>query len=92
MKNKKAIYTLLKSQKKFLEIPHDNMLDVCVYQGGFGSGKTFVGSLLGVLLAIKYPRMLALSSHWLMGATESPPWSISEHVHPPAYWGATFRV
>ena len=60
MKNKKTIYTLLKSQKKFLEIPHNDMLDVCVYQGGFGSGKTFVGSLLGVLLAIKYPKITGL--------------------------------
>ena len=60
MKNKKTIYTLLKSQKKFIEIPHNNMLDVCVYQGGFGSGKTFVGSLLGVLLAIKYPKITGL--------------------------------
>ena len=40
-------YTLLKSQKKFLEVPHDLEMDVCVYQGGFGSGKTWAGSLLG---------------------------------------------
>lgn len=45
------MYKLLKTQKEFLEIPHDNSLDVCLYQGGFGSGKTFIGSLLGIMLA-----------------------------------------
>jgi len=53
-------YKLLKSQKEFIEIPHKMDLDVCVYQGGFGSGKTFAGSLLGLLLAIKYPKILGL--------------------------------
>ena len=53
-------YNLLKSQKEFLEIPHNSNLDVCVYQGGFGSGKTFAGSLLGVLLALKFPKILGL--------------------------------
>lgn len=37
-----------------MEVPHDYKLDVAMYQGGFGSGKTFSGSLLGVLLARKY--------------------------------------
>lgn len=53
-------YKLLKSQKKFLEIPHNYSLDVCIYQGGFGSGKTFAGSLLGVLLCLKYPKIIGL--------------------------------
>ncbi|MCQ2789864.1 MAG: phage terminase large subunit [bacterium] len=47
-------YNLLKSQREFLEIPHQNQLDVAVYQGGFGSGKTFSGSLLGILLCLKF--------------------------------------
>lgn len=38
-----------------MEIPHSNTLDVCVYQGGYGSGKTWCGALLGILLAKKYP-------------------------------------
>ncbi len=53
-------YELLKSQKKFLEVPHDLEMDVCVYQGGFGSGKTWAGSLLGVLLALKFPGIMGL--------------------------------
>ena len=48
-------YKLLPKQREFLEIPHDKDLDVVVYQGGFGSGKTFCGSLLGIMLARKYP-------------------------------------
>lgn len=48
------LYKLLKAQRNFLEIPHDYSLDVAVYQGGYGSGKTFAGSLLGILLAIKF--------------------------------------
>jgi len=43
-------YKLLKAQREFLEIPHNHNLDVVVYQGGFGSGKTFAGALLGILL------------------------------------------
>ena len=43
-----------------MEIPHAHSLDVAVYQGGFGSGKTFCGSLLGVLLCLKYPQIRGL--------------------------------
>ena len=35
------LYKLLKAQRNFLEIPHDYSLDVAVYQGGYGSRKTF---------------------------------------------------
>ena len=48
------LYKLLKAQREFLEIPHNYSMDVAVYQGGYGSGKTFAGSLLGILLALKY--------------------------------------
>ncbi len=53
-------YKLLKAQKEFLEIPHGNILDVALYLGGFGSGKTFSGSLLGILLCRKYPGIRGL--------------------------------
>ncbi|MBP3847295.1 phage terminase large subunit [bacterium] len=53
-------YNLLDAQRQFLEIPHDYTLDVAVYQGGYGSGKTFAGSLLGILLALKYPKIKGL--------------------------------
>ena len=48
-------YQLLDKQRDFMEIPHSNALDVAMYQGGFGSGKTWCGSLLGILMAKKYP-------------------------------------
>ena len=48
-------YKLLDKQKEFMEIPHNNELDVAIYQGGYGSGKTWCGSLLGINLAKKYP-------------------------------------
>lgn len=48
------LYKLLRAQREFLEIPHNYSLDVAVYQGGYGSGKTFSGSLLGILLALKF--------------------------------------
>lgn len=54
------LYKLLKSQREFLEIPHEYSLDVAVYQGGYGSGKTFSGSLLGILLALKFPGVRGL--------------------------------
>lgn len=53
-------YKLLNAQRKFLEIPHNYSLDVAVYQGGYGSGKTFAGSLLGILLALKFPGIRGL--------------------------------
>ena len=52
---------LLKAQKEFIEIPHDYSLDVALYQGGYGSGKTFAGSLLGILLCFKYPKITGLA-------------------------------
>ena len=58
-------YKLLDKQKEFIEIPHSNQLDVAIYQGGYGSGKTWCGSLLGILLAKKYP-----GSRGLVGAKE----------------------
>lgn len=47
-------YELLPKQEEFLNIPHKYGLDVALYQGGFGAGKTWSGSLLGILLALKY--------------------------------------
>ena len=47
-------YTLLEKQQEFFNIPHNNSLDVVIYQGGYGSGKTWCGSLLGLMLARKY--------------------------------------
>ena len=34
IKEDKLIYKLLDKQKEFLEIPHNNALDVAIYQGG----------------------------------------------------------
>lgn len=48
-------YKLLKAQKQFIEVPHSYKRDVAIYQGGYGSGKTWCGSLLGITLARKYP-------------------------------------
>lgn len=48
-------YELLNKQIEFMEIPHEQELDVAMYQGGYGSGKTWCGSLLGIILARKYP-------------------------------------
>lgn len=58
-------YNLLPKQKEFMEIPHTFERDIAIYQGGFGSGKTWCGSLLGILLAKKYA-----GSRGLVGAKE----------------------
>ena len=60
-----AEYKLLPKQREFFEVHHDSGLDVCMYQGGFGSGKTWCGSLLGTMLARTYP-----GCHGLVGAKE----------------------
>jgi PBSX family phage terminase large subunit len=53
-------FSLLPKQTEFLEVPHDYNLDVAVYQGGYGSGKTFCGALLGILLCKKFPGIRGL--------------------------------
>jgi len=54
-------YNLNPAQVEFLELPtHDNDIDVSLYQGGYGSGKTFSGSLLGIILCLKYPKITGL--------------------------------
>ena len=53
-------YELLDKQVEFMEVPHNEQLDVAMYQGGYGSGKTWCGSLLGIILAKKYPGSVGL--------------------------------
>ena len=53
-------YDLLPAQKKYYEIDHEYGTDIALYQGGFGSGKTFSGSLLGILLALRFPGIRGL--------------------------------
>lgn len=53
-------YQLLPAQRRLFEIPHEYRTDVALYQGGYGSGKTFSGSLLGILLALRYPGIRGL--------------------------------
>ena len=45
---------LLPSQEAFFNVDDDVQLDFCIYQGGFGSGKTWAGSLLGLCYIQKY--------------------------------------
>ncbi|MEB3286169.1 MAG: phage terminase large subunit [Vampirovibrionales bacterium] len=50
-------YHLLPAQKQLIYIGDPDVhIDICVYQGGFGSGKTFIGSLLGHILSSQVPR------------------------------------
>lgn len=59
---KKTEYELFKSQYDFcfgfdkekLNNPNKIYQDISLYQGGVGSGKTFVGSLRGLLFALKW--------------------------------------
>jgi len=55
-------YELLPAQREFIHVADTSVhLDVTVYQGGYGSGKTFIGSLLGILLCKKYPGIRGLA-------------------------------
>ena len=58
-------YKLLDKQKEFIEIPHSESLDVAIYQGGYGSGKTWCGSLLGILLAAI---IMSIVSYGILGS------------------------
>ena len=53
-------YILLPAQREFIHVEPDVTLDVAIYQGGFGSGKTWIGSLLGLTLCQKYPGIRGL--------------------------------
>jgi len=53
-------YELLPAQKEFMFAYNNYSLDVALYQGGYGSGKTFCGSLLGILLSLKYAGSVGL--------------------------------
>ena len=49
-------FELLPAQKEFFLIPETNKTnrDIALYQGGYGSGKTWAGSLIGICLCMKY--------------------------------------
>ena len=49
-------YELLPAQKEFFTIPDTNTSnrDIALYMGGYGSGKTFCGALMGICLCMKY--------------------------------------
>lgn len=53
-------YELLPAQKEFLLNVGKYPRDIALYQGGYGSGKTFCGSLLGILFCLKYPGVTGL--------------------------------
>lgn len=55
------VINLLPGQRSFLEVNNDDVtLDVAIYQGGYGSGKTWVGALLGILLCMLNPGIRGL--------------------------------
>ena len=59
---KETTYKLFPTQYKFMfgydheraKKERDKFIDVSLYQGGFGSGKTFVGSLRGLWFALNF--------------------------------------
>lgn len=52
---------LLPAQKEFMLMPENGYnRDIALYQGGFGAGKTWVGSLTGTLLCLQYPGIRGL--------------------------------
>jgi PBSX family phage terminase large subunit len=61
-------YSLLPAQREFLHVLDPTVtIDLCCYQGGYGSGKSFIGSFLGLELARKYQ-----GSTGLVGALTYP--------------------
>lgn len=51
---------LLPAQEEFIYLNHKLPMDLVVYQGGYGSGKTYAGSFLGLMLCLKYPGIRGL--------------------------------
>jgi hypothetical protein len=58
-------FRFLDKQRQMVHVPHDQSLDLCLYVGGFGSGKTHGGVLLGMILSHAFP-----GSCGLVGAAE----------------------
>lgn len=58
-------FTLLPKQRDMIQVPHAMDLDCCLYVGGFGSGKTHGGTVLGLLVSYFYP-----GSRGIVGAAE----------------------
>lgn len=54
------VFDLLPAQTKLFKTPDNVDLDVAIYQGGFGSGKTWAGSLLGLDLAKRFPGSIGI--------------------------------
>jgi len=53
-------FGLFPAQKQFLKVEKGVTLDISIYQGGYGSGKTFIGAIRGLLLACKYKGSLGV--------------------------------
>lgn len=54
-------FEFLPAQKEFMLMPKNKYdRDIALYQGGYGSGKTFVGSAIGIFLCLQYPGILGL--------------------------------
>ena len=76
--------TLLPAQRKFIEIPDDippMTQYISLYQGGFGAGKTFSGSLKGLIIAFKYPGsegLVGAATYALLSQTTLPKYK--EHL------------
>jgi hypothetical protein len=50
-----VVVSLLPGQRQMIDMPRRDVdMDICLYQGGFGSGKTKGGVELGLMLAEKY--------------------------------------
>lgn len=75
---------LLPAQRKFIEIPDDippMTQYISLYQGGYGSGKTFSGSLKGMLIALRYPKsegLVGAATYALLSQTTLPKYK--EHL------------
>lgn len=55
MENRQPYNELWPAQKLLMEVEPDVDFDIACYQGGYGSGKTFVGALLGLVLCQRHP-------------------------------------
>lgn len=69
---------LLPAQRRLIEVGHDELTDVALYQGGVGSGKTTAGVILGYLLSRVYPGsrgLVGASTHTLLRDTTRQRWA-----------------
>jgi PBSX family phage terminase large subunit len=83
---------LLPHQWDAYEVNHSSPIDYCLFQGGFGSGKSYAGCAIGLSECLHYPGLswlVTASSYKLIRDTTRKTWDLMVPMEIRASWTAT---